>query len=141
MTIKTRVSKTSAVNEDQPLAAKAAQPKRKTITRNNKPNKTSGELVGESAPIIEESSVATTATSGVVLEGLDQPVTGRSVFAVRALGTAVSVETVFIKEDGDVLRLPAVFPDRQYALSQIDELRQIVDHHFDELEKQPSNPN
>ncbi len=139
MTIKTRSSKTSAVTENQPLAAKAAQPKRKTITRkSSKSNKAGSEVVVEPTSLAQESSVV---NSGVVLEGLDQPVTGRSVFAVRALGTAVSVESVFIKEDGDVLRLPAVFPDRQYALSQIDELRQIVDQHFDELEKQRSNLN
>lgn len=146
MTIKTRSSKASTVTEDQ-----AEQPKRKTITRTNKSSKSntaSSEVVSEPTAIIEESSVANAAATptiaanpGVVLEGLDQPVTGRSVFAVRTLGTAVSVESVFIKEDGDALRLPAVFPDRQYALSQIDELRQIVSQHFDELEKQLSNPN
>lgn len=139
MTIKTRSSKASKVTEDQEMAAK---PKRKMIARTNNPNKANSDLVGESTGIIEEPSTATTvATPGIVLEGLDTPVTGRSVFAVRILGNAVSVESVFIKEDGDALRLPAVFPDRQYALSQIDELRQIVSQHFDELEKQLSNPN
>ena len=137
MTIKTRSSKTSAVTADQ--VEKAAQPERKTITRkSSKSNKVSTDAVVEPTSLVQESYAM---NSGVALEGLDQSVTGRSVFAVRTLGAAVSVESVFIKEDGDVLRLPAVFPDRQYALSQIDELRLIVDQHFDELEKQLSNPN
>jgi uncharacterized lipoprotein NlpE involved in copper resistance len=132
MTIKTRTSKLSTATEEQKLAFK---PKRKTISD---VNNAGNEVVSEAALLANESSAA---NPGVVLEGLDQPVTGRSVFAVRILGNAVSVESVFVKEDGNALRLPAVFPDRQYALSQIDELRQIVSQHFDRLEKQLSNPN
>jgi hypothetical protein len=60
-----------------------------------------------------------------------QSITGRGVFAVRTLGEAVSVESAFLAEDGNVLRLPAVFPNREYALAQIEELRQIVNQHFD----------
>ncbi|BBU69767.1 hypothetical protein [Fluviibacter phosphoraccumulans] len=71
---------------------------------------------------------------GVALEGLDRPVTGRGVFAVRTLGNAVAVESAFLEENGNVLRLPAVFPTRQYALEQIDELRNIVNGHFDQLD-------
>lgn len=145
MTIKTRTSKAPTLPDDQSLEAQAIKPKRKTITRTNNPNKASSEVVEGSTGIIEEPSMETPATAaaapGIVVEGLDTPVTGRSVFAVRILGNVVSVESVFIKEDGDALRLPAVFPDRQYALSQIDELRQIVSQHFDELEKQLSNLN
>jgi hypothetical protein len=76
---------------------------------------------------------------GVALEGLDRPVTGRGVFAVRSLGNAVSVESAFLEENGNVLRLPAVFPNRQYAMEQIDELRNIVNGHFDEIALQSSN--
>lgn len=64
------------------------------------------------------------------------PVTGRGVFAVRLLGQAVSVEAVFLAQDGNVLRLPAVFPDRGYALEQIDQLRELVNRHFDALAEQ-----
>lgn len=69
----------------------------------------------------------------VSIEGLERPVTGRSVFAVRTLGNAVSVESVFIEEGGNVLRLPAVFPNHQYAMEQIDELRKIVIQHFEQM--------
>ncbi len=67
--------------------------------------------------------------------GASQPITGRGVFAVRTLGEAVSVEAAFLAEDGNVLRLPAVFPNRQYAIEQIDELRALVNRHFDELDQ------
>lgn len=67
--------------------------------------------------------------------GASQPITGRGVFAVRTLGAAVSVEAAFLAEDGNVLRLPAVFPNRQYAIEQIDELRALVNRHFDDLDK------
>lgn len=63
-----------------------------------------------------------------------QPITGRGIFAVRTLGQAVSVESAFLVEDGNVLRLPAVFPNRQYALEQVEELRQLIHRHFDEIE-------
>lgn len=63
-----------------------------------------------------------------------QSITGRGVFAVRTLGNAVSVESAFLVEDGNILRLPAVFPNREYAMAQVDELRQILNHHFDELD-------
>ena len=76
---------------------------------------------------------------GVELPGLDQNVTGRGVFAVRTLGNAVSVESAFLAEDGNVLRLPAVFPNRQYALEQLEELWKLVNQHFDELSKNSGN--
>jgi hypothetical protein len=63
-----------------------------------------------------------------------QSISGRGVFAVRSLGDAVSVEAAFLVEDGNVLRLPAVFPNREYAMGQIEELRQIVNQHFDAIE-------
>lgn len=63
-----------------------------------------------------------------------QSITGRGVFAVRTLENAVSVESAFLVEGGNILRLPAVFPNREYAMAQVDELRQILNHHFDELD-------
>jgi hypothetical protein len=116
MTIKTRSSKASKVTEDQNLAGKP--------TGNN------------SSPVQE---VFTDNIKNIPDGNIS--ITGRGIFAVRILGNAVSVQSAFIKEDGEVLSLPAVFPDRQYALSQIDELRQIVNQHFDELDKQLSSLN
>ena len=124
MTIKTRASAAPA----EPAADK---PKRKTLSRARKPSAEQVAAAKSDVPVVNE----TPGASGVALEGLDRPVTGRGVFAVRTLGTAVSVESAFLEESGNVLRLPAVFPNRQYALEQIDELRQIVNQHFDEVDK------
>lgn len=75
----------------------------------------------------------------VDVSGTDHSISGRGVFAVRTLGGAVSVEAAFLAQDGNVLRLPAVFPNREYALQQIDELREIVIRHFNELSGQGGN--
>ena len=142
MTIKTRAS---AKAETATTAAKTT----KTLSRARKPDAAKVEHAKQAkqADIIDAVKPSATATpaqgtqaqeaqntQGVQLEGLDRPVTGRGVFAVRTLGSAVSVEAAFLAEDGNVLRLPAVFPNREYALAQVDELRQIVNQHFDELD-------
>lgn len=123
MTIKTRAAVTASEETSD-------KPKRKTLTRARKPT---AEQVA--AARTEASVVSNSPAEGVALEGLDRPVTGRGVFAVRTLGTAVSVESAFLEESGNVLRLPAVLPNRQYALEQIDELRHIVNQHFDGVDK------
>ena len=129
MTIKTRKSTTSATPD-------IARQKSKTLTRARKP---AADKVADAkqADIIDatpaQEPVAT--PQGVALEGLDRPVTGRGVFAVRTLGNAVSVEAAFLEESGNVLRLPAVFPNREYAQAQLEELWQLVNQHFDDLEK------
>lgn len=84
---------------------------------------------------INEGAQMTQSNQTVEDAGASQPITGRGVFAVRTMGAAVSVEAAFLAEDGNVLRLPAVFPNRQYALEQIDELRALVIRHFEELDQ------
>lgn len=125
MTIKTRSSAAAD--------AAADKTKRKTLSRARKPSEEQV-LAVKQGDVQDVSSLEVSAPGqGVALEGLDRPVTGRGVFAVRTLGTAVSVESAFLEENGNVLRLPAVFPNREYAMAQIDELRQIVNQHFDQL--------
>ena len=53
----------------------------------------------------------------------------------------VPVEAAFLEETGNVLRLPAVFPNREYARVQIEELMQLVNRHFDDLEQAASAAN
>ena len=128
MTIKTRAS----------AKAEAATKTTKTFSRTRKVD---AEQIAQAkqADIIDtsvEAQAAPTAEQdapGVMLEGLDRPVTGRGVFAVRTLGNAVSVESAFLEENGNILRLPAVFPNREYALAQVEELRTIINQHFDLL--------
>ena len=57
-------------------------------------------------------------------------VTGRSIFIVETIPAGISVQTSFMTEEGQFLQMPAVFPDAQYALAQIDELRKLVLQHF-----------
>ena len=58
------------------------------------------------------------------------PLRGRSVFMVETVPAGVAVRPAFLAEDGRLLDMPAVFPDLTYALSQIDELKQLVTAHF-----------
>lgn len=134
MTIITRASSKTA-------GKTAAKPGSKTaVNRGNKEEVQTVDIKesAESAPLFAETTAATEADQPVQpmtvpIEGVDQPITGRGVFAVRTLGQAVSVENAFLAEDGNVLRLPSVFPNREYAMNQIDELRALVNRHFDEL--------
>ena len=117
MTIKTRSSDTNT----------EANSARKVLSRKTKVDAEPVEAMSVS-PVVAE--------PGISLEGLDRPVTGRGVFAVRNIGNAVSVEAAFLAEDGNVLRLPAVFPNREYALAQVDELRALINQHFDGIDQQ-----
>lgn len=57
---------------------------------------------------------------------------GKSVFVVNTTTAGISVETAFVSDDGKLIKMPAVFPDVDYALFQIDQLRQMVSKHFSE---------
>ena len=104
----------------------------KTLSRARKPAADKVASV-QQADIIDAQPVNAD-VQGVGLDGLDRPVTGRGVFAVRTLGNAVSVESAFLEESGNVLRLPAIFPNRAYALAQLEELWQLVNQHFEAIE-------
>jgi uncharacterized lipoprotein YajG len=67
-----------------------------------------------------------TAVSNVMPVTEQQPVSGRAVFAVNRVDVGVAVHTAFFAEDGRLLQMPAVFPNLDYALQQIDEMRQMV---------------
>ena len=138
MTIKTRKATTP-----ETITPATEQPKRTILTRaGRKPvaNKVAepakNDVLDAVSDVVPPQEGAPTPQGGqaVGLEGLEHPITGRGVFAVRTLGTAVSVEAAFLAEDGQVLRLPAVFPNRAYAQSQLEELWQLVNRYFDELE-------
>ena len=118
MTIKTRKTAETEAKET------------KTLSRARKPSAEQLAKAKTDEPAVVDQPEQ---NQGVALEGLDKPVTGRGVFAVRTLGNAVSVEAAFLAEDGNVLRLPAVFPNREYALAQVEELRTSINQHFDSL--------
>lgn len=56
--------------------------------------------------------------------------TGRSVFLVETTAAGISVQTALMTNDSKLLRAPAVFPDVEYAFTQIDELKRLVAKHF-----------
>ena len=58
------------------------------------------------------------------------PLVGRAAFVVDTSAAGIVVRTAFVSENGQVLEIPAVFPDLGYALQQIDHLRQIVIDRF-----------
>ena len=60
----------------------------------------------------------------------DAPLRGRSVFMVETVAAGVAVRPAYLAEDGRLLDLPAVFPDMNYAMAQIEELKQLVSTHF-----------
>ena len=57
---------------------------------------------------------------------------GRSVFIIEATGKGILVQTSFEAEDGRLLEMPAIFPNIEYALAQIDEMRRLVVSKFSE---------
>lgn len=61
-----------------------------------------------------------------------ETITGRSVFLVETTAAGISVQTALLSSDSQLLRAPAVFPDVDYAFSQIDELKRLVSRHFSE---------
>ena len=64
-----------------------------------------------------------------------EKVTGRSIFVIETIAEGVKVQTAFLTEDGKLLQIPAVFPDQEYALTQLDQLRAAVIQHFSEAAK------
>lgn len=61
---------------------------------------------------------------------IPQNITGRAIFAVDTAAAGIVVRTGFLTEQGNVVDIPAVFPNLSYALDQIDHLRQIVIDRF-----------
>ncbi len=55
---------------------------------------------------------------------------GRSVFALEMTASGLSVRTVFLTEQNQLIEMPAIFPDVHYALAQIDDLRRMVMERF-----------
>ncbi|MBU3595145.1 hypothetical protein ICN10_01870 [Polynucleobacter sp. 86C-FISCH] len=139
MTIKTRTPVKSAKPAATPSPKPAAKVASKSVKKVATPSRStvSGAKSGKQEDLLEladqeVSEVIQAQDAQAPAEG--QSITGRGVFAVRTLGNAVSVESAFLVEDGNILRLPAVFPNREYAMAQVDELRQILNQHFDELD-------
>jgi hypothetical protein len=59
-------------------------------------------------------------------------INGRSIFIIETTGKGILVQTSFEAEDGRLLEMPAIFPNIEYALAQIDEMRRLVINKFSE---------
>ena len=59
-------------------------------------------------------------------------IVGRSIFIIETTGKGILVQTSFETEDGRLLEMPAIFPNIEYALAQIDEMRRLVVSKFSE---------
>lgn len=77
----------------------------------------------ESAPTSVE-----TPTAAAALDSLR----GRSVFSLEMTASGLSVRTLFLTEQNQLIEMPAIFLDVHYALAQIDELRRMVMERFAE---------
>jgi hypothetical protein len=71
-------------------------------------------------------------TDSGTVQQLGGEITGRSVFMVDTSAAGIVVQTRFMREDGQLLEFPAVFPNLGYALDQIDHLRRIVIERFEQ---------
>jgi hypothetical protein len=61
------------------------------------------------------------ASAQAATEG-DEQIEGRSVFSVETTQAGIVVSTVFLANDGQLINLPAVFPNLEYAMDQINKL-------------------
>lgn len=72
----------------------------------------------------------TTKKTETTSEQTEYQVRGRSAFKVDLTPAGVVVNTVFVTDDDQVRPMPAVFPNLEYALSQLDALRGMVVNQF-----------
>lgn len=78
-----------------------------------------------SAEALAQASAAADQTS--------QALQGRSIFAVETVAGGVMVRPAFLtSENGVMIASSAIFPSLSYSLQQIDALRRVVEHHFNQ---------
>lgn len=75
---------------------------------------------------------ASTQAAGSANQGQGKSLTlrGRSVFLVQTTSAGVTVRTAWMSEDKSLREMPAVFPDVNYAVNLLDDLKQQVLKHF-----------
>jgi|GEM_PF-6237836 len=84
-----------------------------------------------SAPAVA-TKTASTQAAGSANQGQGKSLTlrGRSVFLVQTTSAGVTVRTAWMSEDKSLREMPAVFPDVNYAVNLLDDLKQQVLKHF-----------
>lgn len=69
-------------------------------------------------------------TDGAAPQNKKVTLRGRSVFLVQTTAAGVTVRTAWMSEDKKLMEMPAVFPDVNYAVNLIDDLKRQVLKHF-----------
>ena len=100
------------------------------MVKPSKTNELKQNQIEESSASTPEASLPTTAEANLSQVEEQPPISGRGVFAVSRVEVGVAVQTAFLADDGRLLQMPAVFPNLEYALQQVDEMRQMVINQF-----------
>ena len=77
-----------------------------------------------------EAESVTTPTEPAEESAAQETLRGRSIFALEMTAAGLSVRTMFLTEQNQLIEMPAIFPDVHYALAQIDDLRRMVMERF-----------
>ena len=119
------------------VAKSVAKTATKTTTKTT--TKAAGEGTAARAPSARKASArkATTPASTKSSPSPTEKVTlrGRSVFLVQTTSAGVTVRTAWLSEDKSLREMAAVFPDVNYAIHLIDDLKREVLKHFSQAAK------
>lgn len=122
----------------------AGKPAVKTVSKNTSPkasvktatktaaksaSKTAAKSVANKSPSKSPSKPSSNA-SGAASGSKKLTLRGRSVFVVQTTSAGVTVRTAWMSEDQKLMEMPAVFPDVNYAVNLIDDLKRQVLKHF-----------
>ena len=129
-------SKTANKAPGKPAAKVATKAATKTATKTptkSPVKRAAGKATGaaSSAPAVA-TKTASTQAAGSANQGQGKSLTlrGRSVFLVQTTSAGVTVRTAWMSEDKSLREMPAVFPDVNYAVNLLDDLKQQVLKHF-----------
>jgi len=125
-------SKTATKAAGKTAGKTASKTAKKSVPAKSAPAKTAR----AKAPAVKTPAVKTPATKKVAKPAKAKAagttkttLRGRSVFVVQTTGKGVVVRSAWLSEDKKLMEMPAVFPDVNYALAVIDDLRkQVLDH-------------
>ena len=94
-------------------------------TANTTVSKTANKKASKTASKIANTTPSTTAAGGEVT------LRGRSVFVVQTTKAGVVVRSAWMSEDKTLKEMPAVFPNAEYAVNVLDDLKRQVLQHFE----------
>ena len=121
-------AKTATKTASKATSKTATKTATKTVT---KPvTKTPTKRVTNQTTDAASSAPAGTAGSANQEQGKSLTLRGRSVFLVQTTSAGVTVRTAWMSEDKSLRDMPAVFPDVNYAINLLDDLKQQVLKHF-----------